>query len=218
MKKSIERACLVVGLVLVSSNALGFVVEQDGLGMDVGYTLTGQTSTFTVTADFTGATSSWIGDTMDAFSLQFGGNNGGMVTSFSAITSTNTSGNWTGFQDKVSGTGCSTGTFDAICYTVLPTASGADDATIITNDVYTWSFDVIFANSVDLDSLFSIDHSIKFLSVKLLNNGMWTTGSQLSQSGTFCESGECITVPEPNSLVLFGLGLMGLRFVRRKGF
>lgn len=197
------------------SSAAAFAVYQDGLGVDVTYSVSGQTVSFTYTADFTGATTSWIGETMDAFSLQFGAAaNATMIDSFTAtitgLPGTNTAGTWTGFRDKVSGTGCSNVDADALCYTVLPTATGGDGATIIAATTHFWYFDVTFDEAVDVAEVLAGEHSIKFLSVKQLPRGGWTVGNQLSQEGPFT------SVPEPISAALVGAGLLGMALLRRR--
>jgi len=214
MGKLIKLTFTLVVTLMMSGTASSYVVEQDGLGIDVSYTKLGQTVSFNFVADFTLASDSWIGDTMDSFSLQFYGNTAGRIDGFSDITSTNTSGDWTGMLDKVSGQGCSGGDhLGAVCYTVEPTRSGGDGASVIANEIYNWAFDVTFADGLNLDNMLAKDHSIKFLSVKYnQRRETWRVGSQLSQSGTFTP----VEVAEPSSIVLFGLGLIGLAAGRRK--
>ena len=214
MRKLIKLAFTLMLTLTLSSTAWSYVVEQDGLGMDVSYTKLGQTVSFNVVADFTSASSSWIGDTMDSFSLQFYGNKNGRVDRMSAINATNTSGTWTGMKDKLSGQGCSDGDhLGAVCYTVAPTRTGGDGATVIGNDIYNWAFDVTFADGLNLDNMLMKNHSIKFLSVKYnQRKDKWRVGSQLSQSGTFTKT----EVTEPGSIVLLCLGLLCLAERRRK--
>lgn len=220
LRKFAATALTAISALGFSTGASAFSVTQDGLGIDVGYSTSGQTVSFTFTADFTGATTSWIGDTMDAFSLQFGNAaHNSLIASFtptiSGMPGTDTSGTWTGYLDKVSGQGCSAATAEAICYTVNPTATGGDGASIIAADTYFWKFDVTFLDGVDVASVLDGDHSIKFLSVKLLNNGKWTTGSQLSQAGSFTGDDNFYT-PEPIGAALVGIGLLGMALVRRR--
>jgi|GEM_PF-6437184 len=214
MGKLTKSAFILVLALMMSGTAWSYVVEQDGLGIDVSYTKLGQTVSFNFVADFTLASDSWIGDTMDSFSLQFYGNTDGRIDDFSDITSTNTAGDWTGMLDKVSGQGCSEGEhLGAICYTVEPTRSGGDGASVIANEIYNWNFDVTFADGLNLDRMLAKDHSIKFLSVKYnQRRDIWRVGSQLSQSGTYTT----IEITEPGSMVLLGLGLIGLVVSRRK--
>src|SRR5699024_7514375 len=95
-----------------SGTAAAYAVTQDGMGMDVEYSLSGLTASFRVEATANATASTWLGTTLDAFSLQFGNvGNGG--TSFIAaftptITSpdTNAGATWTGYKDKVTGNGC----------------------------------------------------------------------------------------------------------------
>ncbi|MCD6671772.1 MAG: PEP-CTERM sorting domain-containing protein [Burkholderiaceae bacterium] len=217
--KLLGRTAAVFVAASFSVSASAYSVYQDGLGIDVSYTLSGQTASFRVDADFTGATSNWIGNTMDAFSLQFGsvGKNN-KIASHSGITLTDTAGTWTGFLDKVSGNGCSSNSAEAICFTVLPTATGGDGATIIAKDTYFWEFSVTFLTGVDVADVLSGNHSIKFLSVKQ-KNGKWTTGSQLSQEGPFAlvnPDPEPVLVPEPMSLALLGAGIVAAGLARRR--
>jgi len=157
MKGSIKKGALFAIAAwgfLAASSAFACTVSQDGLCVDVKGVQSGQTVNFTFTATFAANATSWIGTTMDAFSLQFGavGNGAGSaITAFSATATTaNAGGPWTGFKDKVSGNGCADSDANAVCYTVLPSAIGNDGAAIIAPGVYTWTFAVTFANTFNV--------------------------------------------------------------------
>jgi len=125
---------------------------------------------------------------------------------------------WTGFKDKVGGNGCGVADDNAICYTVLPTATGGDGAAVIAaGTTYFWEFDVTFAAGTDLTKALGGDHSIKLLSVKDQNNdGNWSTGNQLSQSGAFTnDTPSPPPIPEPISIALLGVGFLALGIARR---
>ena len=184
-------------------------VSQDGLDVTVSWTTVGQNLNFTYVADFTNANANWIGATMDSLSVQLGSaSNGVLINSFSANATSTAAGTWVGFRDKVSGNGCSVGSADAICYTVLPSGIGGDGAEVIAAKSYSWFFTVGLNAGFDPDTVMQGSHSIKFLALKYNpNNQKWSTAGQLSQSAT---------VPEPGTLTLLGVGLLGLAMMRRK--
>lgn len=195
-----------------------------GLGVDATYTLDGDglTAHFTFTATWT--TNAWNGELMDSFSLQFGGSSSGLLDQTLSTAATSTaSGTWTRVYDKVSGNGCTASGFDAVCFTVLPTGAGlagggSDGAPFInrgaTDLVYSWDFDVRFTSTANRDTALAGSHSIKFLSLKYnRHNNRWSTGHQLSESGLYTRTNN---LPEPGTLALFGLGMLGLGWAGRR--
>ena len=218
---------LATTLVSVTTIALPISVTDGGADITVSYDISGQTVSFDYLFAM-GATGAYIGTTMDALSIQFGGNNNALVASISA-TSTNSAtviGSWTGFRDKVSGNGCSAGMFDAACYTRLGSGVGGSgmETVITANTSYLFELDVIFKTGVDLFAVLDGYHSIKFLSLKLNErSGKWSTGVQTSEQGAFYRNpGDPDPDPDPNpvpvpgTLMLLGLGLLGLRLAGRK--
>ncbi|MGE0622578.1 MAG: PEP-CTERM sorting domain-containing protein [Pseudomonadales bacterium] len=209
-----RKSLLIAGLIFAASAAnAGLVsVSQQGLDVTVSWAFTGtQRVNFNYKADFTNADSEWVGATADAFSVQFG-SVGGEATLIDSIagtaTSANAAGSWQGFQDKVTGNGCSAGTADAACYTVLLSGEGGDGAQIIAKQIYDWNFYIDFLAGIDVKAALAQLGSIKFLALKQNRNGQWSTAAQMSQSAT---------VPEPGTLSLLGAALFALGYrMRRK--
>jgi hypothetical protein len=69
-----------------SSTAAAYAVTQDGMGMDVSYSLSGLTASFRVEATADATASAWLGTTLDAFSLQFGSVGQGQTSFITAFT------------------------------------------------------------------------------------------------------------------------------------
>lgn len=232
---NIWLAACVLGLAAVGLHrpAEAFTIDPvgcatcSGLGLDATYALDGDgvTAHFTFVATWT--TNAWNGELMDSFSLQFGGGSGGLLDqSLTAAAAGPGPGTWTRVYDKVSGNGCTASGFDAVCFTMLPSGLGAagggsDGAPFInrgaTDLVYTWTFDVRFSSAANRTSGLAGDNSIKFLSLKYnRNNNRWSTGHQLSESGTYTPGDDDEDVPEPGTLALFGLGMLGLGWAGRR--
>ena len=234
MRKKIALAAAIgLSSALLSTGSMAIPsVSYEGADVTVNYTLSGQTASFDYIFAVGNAmdAANWIGTTMDALSIQFGSaGNGTLVSSISATSSNsaNVSGVWTGFQDKVSGNGCSGNNADAACYTRLGTGTVDTmlETVIAASTTYNFMFDVVFNAGVNVADTLAGTHSIKFLSLecKKTDNDnkctKWGTGLQLSESGHFNPDNPTDPdnpVPVPGTLALFGLGILGLHRSHRR--
>lgn len=209
-------AALAMGT-LAASPASAFTVTQDGVGVNVFYTQSGQMLSFHVQADFTGnVTGNWIGSYMDQIGLQFGdANNQGtsVITSFtptlaytatpSSPGDTNTTGGWDGFTDKAGGNAAcvASSAADAICYQISPGTIGEPGDQVIAAAVYDWYFEVTFAEGFDVAAMLADARSIKMQAFRFddgpqcdasdpTDPDCWKNGGQFSQSGQFEQVGD----------------------------
>jgi len=223
IKKIMASAVAIIGLgISVPSNAVT-VVNFDGAAFSVNAVGSGATYTFTYRADFTGITgaSSWWNGYAAGVSLDFGNN---QLSSGSGLANTTAGGSWTYFQDKINANGCADATGSAICAAETGKVAKGNPGfalSLLNGNVLTWTFNVSFVDAATATTFFSGAHNLKFLATTGgidTNDGSWTKQGDLVSKDieiTCCKRPPD-ELPEPGTLALLGLGLMGLGFSRRR--
>ncbi|MCJ7591368.1 MAG: PEP-CTERM sorting domain-containing protein [Woeseiaceae bacterium] len=204
-----------------ASTAHAYFVDTspDGAKYTVSWTNVGSLYTFTYTADFTGAAgSAALGDYAMAISLasQPGSVNWSAGTISAAP---GTEANWGIYQGVVTNSnGCPTGGAADKDWCIGLSGSSNDGPQITTSSVLTWMFTMnLVSGTPDFDG--DPAWSYKFVSTTGnydARKGEWEFGNYQISRTLGVGDDDDLDVPEPGTLALLGLGLLGLGMSRRR--
>ena len=178
----------------LAGNAYAAVVYNGGsfgLSLDA---QSGNSYTFTYTADFTSWDASGASNQQYIAATNFKPNTGMVPTSYSLL-STNAPGSWSVTTGNANNNGCNTGAADSF---VCALASPLISAPTTTHETYKWVFQLNYASPLD-PSAFS-GASIR----------AWFVDDTGKGAGLLSKNTNITGVPAPGGVALLGLGVLAL--------